>query len=131
RVVIAGAGFLGSEAACSLRTRGVAEVHLVGRSGLPLPGLGTAVGERVAARHRARGVDLHLGTTVDAISGLDRVQQVHLGDGTVLDADVVLCALGAVPNTGWLVATGASFHRGRVLCGPDCHVLGTEGTGPD
>lgn len=131
KVVIAGAGFLGSEAAFSLRTRGVETVHLVGRSALPLPALGTAVGERIAAGHREHGVHLHLGTAVTAISGLDRVQQVHLADGTTLEADVVLVALGAVPNTGWLVASGAMFHRGRVLCGADCRVLGAEGTGPD
>lgn len=127
RVVIAGAGFLGSEAACSLRTRGVREVHLVGRSALPLPALGTAIGERVAARHRAHGVQLHLGTTVDAIAGTDRVHTVLLGDGTRVEADVVLCALGGAPNTGWLVATGLTFHQGRVLCEADCTAVGIDG----
>lgn len=126
RVVIVGGGFLGSEAACALRSRG-AEVDLVDHGSFPLAALGREIGARVAARHEEHGVRLHRRSTVAAIEGGRRVRSVRLGDGTVLAADVVLLALGAVPNTEWLAGSGLTLERGHVLCDASCTAVGTHG----
>ena len=80
---------------------------------LPMPALGDLVGERTAALQRAHGVDLRLGQGITALvgDGAGRVAGVELADGTRLEADVVLVALGAIPNVDWLAASGLAGRR--------------------
>jgi NADPH-dependent 2,4-dienoyl-CoA reductase/sulfur reductase-like enzyme len=77
--------------------------------------LGSELGERCARVHLDHGVDLRCSTGIAAIRGSDRVQAVELTDGSTVDTDVVLVALGALPNTEWLAGSGLSIDPG-VLC---------------
>ncbi|WP_336213693.1 NAD(P)/FAD-dependent oxidoreductase [Nonomuraea sp. LPB2021202275-12-8] len=115
RVVIAGAGFVGSELAATLRTLGL-PVTLVGSGRVPLRRpLGERVGAIVAGLHRAHGVDLRLGRRVRAATGGGRVERVHLDDGTVLPADLLVPALGAEPEVDWLRGSGLRLDGGVVV----------------
>ncbi|MER7004134.1 FAD-dependent oxidoreductase [Dactylosporangium sp. NPDC000555] len=117
RVVIAGAGFLGSEVAATLRTRDL-PVTLVESDHVPLRRpLGERIGTIIADLHRAHGVDLRLGRRVVAVTGTRRVEQVHLDDGTVLPADLLIVALGAEPETDWLRGSGLRLDGGVVVDG--------------
>ncbi|ADD42414.1 NAD(P)/FAD-dependent oxidoreductase [Stackebrandtia nassauensis] len=119
RLVVIGAGFLGAEVAASARTRG-ADVTVV--DPLPVPMLrqfGERIGQRVAQMHRAHGVGLRLNTAVTGLRGDDAVTGVELDDGSVLDADVVLIAVGSTPNTGWLADSGLHVDDG-VVCDSMC-----------
>jgi NADPH-dependent 2,4-dienoyl-CoA reductase/sulfur reductase-like enzyme len=60
-------------------------------------------------------VDLRLGVGVDSIAGDGRVERVHLVDGSVVECDVVLVAIGAVPSTDWLEGSGLTVDNG-VVC---------------
>ncbi|MPY78407.1 MAG: FAD-dependent oxidoreductase [Actinophytocola sp.] len=115
RVVIVGAGFIGSELACSARRMG-AEVTLVEAAPVPFA---AAVGEElaptIAALHTRNGTDLRCDVTVTGIDGDDRVRAVRLGDGSTLSADVVIVGVGAAPATGWLVGSGLKLDDG-VVC---------------
>jgi len=72
RVVVVGAGFIGAEVAASCRQVGV-EVVLVEPLEAPLARiLGAAMGGVIADVHREHGVDLRLGTGVDAVNGEER-----------------------------------------------------------
>lgn len=75
----------------------------------PLP-LGGALGERVgtwlAGLHREHGVDLSLGAALTGVQGDRRVEALVLADGRSLPCEVVLCAVGAAPATGWLGGSG-------------------------
>jgi NADPH-dependent 2,4-dienoyl-CoA reductase/sulfur reductase-like enzyme len=113
RLVIVGAGFIGCEVAASARTLGV-DVTLCDVAPLPMPALGDLVGERTARLQREHGVDLRLGQGITALVGDGRVEAVELADGTRLDADVVLVALGAIPNLEWLDSSGLTLDRGLV-----------------
>jgi NADPH-dependent 2,4-dienoyl-CoA reductase/sulfur reductase-like enzyme len=73
------------------------------------------VGDRCAELHRAHGVDLRLGTAVEGFDGNGHVEAVRLADGTRVEADVVLVALGAIPSTDWLVESGLELQPG-VVC---------------
>lgn len=123
RVVVIGAGFIGSEVAATARGRGLDVTVL---EGLPVPlrrGLGERMGLRMAQVHRDNGVDLRLDVTVQAIEGEDRVQQVRLADGTVIPADVVVVAVGVRPATDWLQDCGLTVDDGvvcdeRLVAGP-------------
>ena len=80
-----------------------------------MPSLGPELGERCARLHRDHGVDLRLGTGVRALRGDARVEALDLSDDTEVAADVVLVALGAIPNTEWLRGSGLRLQPG-VVC---------------
>ncbi|OBB35955.1 FAD/NAD(P)-binding oxidoreductase [Mycobacterium sp. 852002-51961_SCH5331710] len=115
RAVVVGAGFIGCEVAASLRKLGV-EVALVEPQPTPLAAvLGEQIGELVARVHRAEGVDVRCGVGVAEVRGSDRVEKVVLGDGTELDADLVVVGIGSHPATEWLEGSGIKLDNG-VVC---------------
>lgn len=119
RVVVLGAGFIGAEVASTCRQLGLA-VTVVDQLAAPLASrLGAVVGEATVRLMRDHGVDLRSGTTVRELRGGDRVNEVVLGDGTVLAADVVVLAVGVIPATGWLAGSGLDVLDG-VLCDESC-----------
>ena len=114
RLAVVGAGFIGCEVAATARKRGL-DVTLIDVAPQPVPALGEDVGERVAELHRAHGVDLRLASGVDGFEGHGRLEAVRLADGTRVPADVAVIALGAIPNTDWLVESGLELQPG-VVC---------------
>ncbi len=119
RVVVVGAGFIGSEVAATAKARG-AEVTLVEALPQPLARvLGDEMGAVCAALHRDHGVSLRLGAGVEAIEGAGRLERLRLTDGGVLDADVVVIGVGVAPNTGWLEGSGLRLADG-VICDSAC-----------
>ena len=119
RVVVIGAGFIGGEVAATCRGRGL-EVTLVEAMPVPLErALGAAMGEVCARVHVEHGVDVRLGTGVEkletiTVDGIDRVVGVHLTDGTLVEADVVVVGIGVTVNTGWLEGSGLTLDDGIV-----------------
>jgi 3-phenylpropionate/trans-cinnamate dioxygenase ferredoxin reductase component len=126
RVVVVGAGFIGSEVAATCRSR-ACDVTIL--EALPVP-LGRALGDEMGAvmgeLHRDHGVDLRLGTGVAAIEddGAGRVARVRLADGSAVDADLVVVGIGVSPNTGWLEGSGLALDDG-VVC--DATTLAASG----
>ncbi len=115
RAVVVGAGFIGCEVAASLRALGV-DVVLVEPQSAPLASvLGEQIGELVARLHRAEGVDVRCTVDVARVGGDDRVQSVTLGDGTELEADLVVVGIGSHPATDWLEGSGIEVDNG-VVC---------------
>ncbi len=112
RVVVVGAGFIGSEVASTCTGLGCA-VTVIEALATPLaPALGERIGAACGALHGRHGVDLRTGTGVVAI-GPDRT--VELTDGTSLPADVVVVGIGVVPNVEWLDGSGLTIDNG-VVC---------------
>ena len=64
----------------------------------------------------AHGVDVRLGCGIAGFAGGERLEAVELDDGTRLEADAAVVALGAVPNTAWLEGSGLTLERGGVVC---------------
>ncbi|WP_329144521.1 FAD-dependent oxidoreductase [Streptomyces sp. NBC_01456] len=122
RVVVIGAGFLGTEIAATTRSLGL-DVTLVGIEPTPLAGqLGTQVGGLVADMHQENGVRLCMGRSVtDLLGAGGRVSAVVLDDDTLLPADVVVVAIGSVPAVDWLADSGLPLGDG-VLCDSTCQV---------
>jgi len=115
RAVVIGAGFIGCEAAASLRKLGV-DVVLVEPQPAPLAAvLGEQIGELVARLHRANGVDVRSGVGVAEVRGDGRVETVVLADGAELPADLVVLGVGSRPATEWLGGCGIDVDNG-VLC---------------
>ncbi|WP_182379322.1 FAD-dependent oxidoreductase [Nocardioides sp. WS12] len=126
KVVIVGAGFIGCEVAATLRKEGVS-VTVVDVAAYPMPVMGSEVGARAAAIHEAQGVRFRLGRGVAGFEGEERVTGVRLEDGELLEATVVLVAVGSVPNSEWFEDAGLSMDRSVVVCDATCTVIDASG----
>src|SRR5215213_8924371 len=107
-VAVIGAGLIGCEVAASATALG-AEVHLID----VLPGpmtrvVGPAVAPMIGDIHRQRGVHLHTSTNVAAAEE----DSLSLSDGSLLRPDLVLHAIGVVPDTDWLISSGLVLSDG-------------------
>ena len=115
RLLLIGAGFIGAEVGASARQLGK-EVLMIEASPVPLSrALGREVGEIYATIHRAKGVDVRTGTTVQKWhSDGARVVGVTLSDGRREEADLVLEAVGIEPNLDLPAALGLPIEGGGV-----------------
>ncbi|NQZ98500.1 MAG: FAD-dependent oxidoreductase, partial [Myxococcales bacterium] len=119
RVAVVGAGFIGAEVAASCRERGL-DVTMIETFETPLANtLNPQIGDLVADVHRDHGVDLRCGVCVESFEGESRVERVKLGDGGVVDADVVIVGIGVFPETRWLEGSGLELDNG-VVCDETC-----------
>jgi NADPH-dependent 2,4-dienoyl-CoA reductase/sulfur reductase-like enzyme len=118
RVVVIGAGFIGSEVAATCHGHG-ARVTVV--EALPTPVaqvLGDQMGDACAQLHRDQGVNVLTGALVDSVSTHPRSADpiiVHLIDGTDLAADLVVVGIGVAPAVDWLEGSGLTLDNG-VVC---------------
>ncbi|KJK56651.1 NAD(P)/FAD-dependent oxidoreductase [Saccharothrix sp. ST-888] len=128
RVLVIGAGFTGSEIASACRERGL-EVTVAERGPAPLVGaLGGALGALAARLQLAHGVDLRCGVTVTALNGRNgRLTGAELSDGSRIEADVAVVALGAMRNTEWLAASGLAAGPRGLACDAGCRAFDMYG----
>jgi 3-phenylpropionate/trans-cinnamate dioxygenase ferredoxin reductase component len=125
-IVVVGTGWIGSEAAASLRQLG-RQVTLVGPDTAPLARvLGPEVAGVYRDLHADHGVQLVLGTRVAGFRGHRRVEAVITSDGRVIPCDLVLVGAGAIPRTGLAEAAGLPIRNG-VLVDERLQVLGVAG----
>ena len=120
RVVVVGGGYIGLEAAAVLTKLGkhVTVIEALDRV------LARVAGEPLSrffeAEHRAHGVDLRTGVTVECIEEKDGAATgVRLADGTVLPCEMVIVGIGIVPAVAPLLAAGAEGGNG-VLVDAQC-----------
>jgi 3-phenylpropionate/trans-cinnamate dioxygenase ferredoxin reductase component len=113
RVAVIGAGWIGLETAAAAREAG-AEVTVLEMAELPLLRvLGPEVAQVFADLHIDHGVDVRGGIQVAEITGRDgRATGVRLGDGAVVEADVVIVGVGIAPNTQLAEAAGLDVNNG-------------------
>ncbi|MEV5956084.1 FAD-dependent oxidoreductase [Streptomyces sp. NPDC051987] len=118
RVLVIGAGFIGSEVASVCRELDI-PVTVVERGAAPLVGaLGGVIGEIAAQMQRDHGVDLRCGLGVSALEGdsAGHVRSARLSDGATVDADVVVASLGSIRNVEWLEGSGLAAGVWGVGC---------------
>lgn len=111
QVAIVGAGFIGCEVAATARGHGL-QVTMIDVAAHPLLPVGPELGERCAQLHRDHGVDVRLGVGVEGLLGEEHVTGVRLADGSQVAAELVVVALGAVPNVAWLGSSGLELDQG-------------------
>ena len=125
-VVVVGTGWIGSEAAASLRQLG-REVTLLGPDTGPLARvLGPEVGRVYRDLHADHGVRLALGTRVAGFGGHGRVEAVITSDGRTIEGDLVLVGAGAVARTELAEAAGLPVANG-VLVDERLEAVGAAG----
>ncbi len=115
RVVVIGAGWIGSEVAASARQLG-AEVAIVAPGAVPLERvLGPEVGGVYRDLHREHGVELHLATRIEAILGSGGAQGVRTSEGSVVQGDLIVVGVGATPRDELARASGLTVQNGIVV----------------
>ncbi|RJQ83507.1 NAD(P)/FAD-dependent oxidoreductase [Amycolatopsis panacis] len=111
-VVVIGGGFIGLEfAAHAGRPVTVVEAQdrLLARVASP------EISEFFAEHHRAAGHTVLLGTGVSALHGAECVESVELSDGRRLPADLVVVAVGVLPETALAEQSGLDVANGVVV----------------
>ncbi|MDD9728584.1 nitrite reductase large subunit NirB [Mameliella sp. AT18] len=130
KAVVIGGGLLGLEAAAGLALRGmeVTVLHLMGH--LMERQLDEAAGYLLKKDLEDRGITVMTKAATKAILGEDRVEAVLLEDGTVLDADLVVMAVGIRPETRLAndahleVARGIEVNAQMMTSDPDVLAVG-------
>lgn len=115
-VAVIGGGYIGLEAAAVLSKFGK---HVTVLEALD------RVLSRVAAEplsrfyeteHRAHGIDVRLGVTVEALEGQNgKVNGVRLQGGGIVPADMVIVGVGIIPAVAPLLAAGAEGGNGIAI----------------
>jgi len=114
RVVVVGAGWIGSEFAASARQRGL-QVTVIDPQALP--------GERIFGReiatfyrdvHRQHGIELLLSEGVAAFEGNGTVTRVRTAAGRRIECDFAVVGIGVVPRTGLASDAGLEVSNGIV-----------------
>jgi len=114
RVLIMGAGLVGTEFANDLVTNGYKPV-VVDMLDEPLAQIvPPTVGAKVRTKLQDSGVEWHLGRKVDAIDyrHSERGYVATLDNGTQIEADIVLSAVGLRPNVELAREAGLEIGRG-------------------
>jgi nitrite reductase (NADH) large subunit len=115
RAVVIGGGLLGLEAAYGLAKAGVqvSVVHLMDR--LMERQLDMRAPAMLKQAVEAKGITVHLGAETARVAGTQRAEGIVLQDGRMLAADLVVVAVGIVPNADLAIGAGIAVNRGIVV----------------
>jgi NAD(P)H-nitrite reductase len=118
RAVLIGGGYVGLEIAASASMLG-AEVIVIEREKRVLARVACpALSSFFSRVHGEHGVTIHVEATVTGFIGVDgHVSGVQLVDGTVIDCDVVVVGIGALPNDDIARACGLPCDDGIMVDG--------------
>ncbi|AUX87436.1 nitrite reductase (NAD(P)H) small subunit [Acinetobacter sp. ACNIH2] len=114
--VVIGGGLLGLEAAYGLKRRGmnVTVLHLMNR--IMERQLDDRASQMLRHSIEQKGIRIITEANTEELVGTDgQVRQVRLKDGSVLDADLVVFAVGIRPNIGLAQSAGLRTNRGVMV----------------
>ncbi|RJG18910.1 NAD(P)/FAD-dependent oxidoreductase [Massilia cavernae] len=115
RAVIIGGGYIGLEAAASLRQTGMQVTVLEAMPRLLQRVTAPEVSAFYARVHGEEGVNIVTDASVLAIEGKERVEAVVTGDGRRLGADVVIIGVGVLPASELAQQAGLTVDNGIVV----------------
>lgn len=115
KILVIGGGLLGLEAAYGLARRGarVTLVHIMDR--LMERQLDSAGAEILRRLVEAKGVRVMLNASTARIKGRDSVRGVEFSEGSYVETDAVVFAVGVRPNVDLAREAGLSVDRGVIV----------------
>ena len=115
KAVIIGAGLIGLKAAEALRKLSV-EVAVVELSNRVLSAILDQTAAGIIQEHlESHQIKFILDNSVRSLNGEWKVSSVTLNDGTTIECDFVIVAIGVIPNTDMLKDTPLHVNRGIVV----------------
>jgi 3-phenylpropionate/trans-cinnamate dioxygenase ferredoxin reductase component len=115
RVVVVGAGWIGSEFAASARQRGL-DVTVLDPQPLPNERIfGREIGEFYRDVHAQHGIDLLLGEGIDSFEGNGAVARAWTTGGRKIECDFAVVGVGVVPRAGLAAEAGLKVDNGIVV----------------
>ena len=112
KAVVIGGGLLGLEAAYKISEMGIKVSLVEGMARLLPKQLDEEGSEVFKSKVESLGISVYCGKTVTAFEGNNGfVEQVHMADGTILEADVVIVTVGVAPNTALCQNSGINMER--------------------
>ena len=115
RILLLGAGLIGCEFANDLSLGGY-QVELVAPCEQVMPGLlHPAAAAAVQAGLEGLGARFHLGPVLASLNHKGDALEAHLSDGTLIECDLVLSAVGLRPRIELAAAAGLAVNRGVVV----------------
>jgi 3-phenylpropionate/trans-cinnamate dioxygenase ferredoxin reductase subunit len=112
RVVIVGGGFIGLELAATARKSGAEAVVVEAQPRILMRGVPAGIAAVIHAAHEANGAEIVCNAGIAAIHDDGRKVHLTLTDGRVIDADLVVIGIGAVPLTRLAEAAGLGIENG-------------------
>lgn len=112
RLAVIGGGFIGLEVAASARKLGADVVLIEGLERVLKRGVPEDIARLVAERHRAEGVDLRCGASIEALSEQEGKAVIRLSPDETIEADLALVGIGARPNVELAEAAGLVIDNG-------------------
>lgn len=97
-ILIIGGGVIGLEFACAYAAFG-SKVRVVELMEQVLPGNDKRVVKLAQSKLEAMGIEFHLGDAVETVERVDGRMRSTLRSGAVLESDIVMSAVGRVPNS--------------------------------
>ncbi|MDB5838556.1 MAG: Ferredoxin reductase [Herminiimonas sp.] len=116
RVVIIGGGFIGLEVAASLRAVNKRVTVIESQPRLLARAFPEMLSRFIHSVHASNGIEFVFGGRIGRLNGRNgKVESVELADSQVIPCDLVLVAIGVIPNTGLAEACGLTVSDGIVV----------------
>ncbi|PKO91586.1 MAG: CoA-disulfide reductase [Betaproteobacteria bacterium HGW-Betaproteobacteria-1] len=109
RVVVIGGGYIGIEMAENLRHRNVEVILVELAEQILSASLDPEMARDMQYHLQYHGVQLKLGTAASSFEDKDGKVLVHLNDGSSVESDLVMLAVGVRPDVGLLKDTGIAL----------------------
>lgn len=123
---IIGGGFIGLETAASARQLDCKVALIEAQPRILMRGVPEDIARVVHARHESEGVDMHVGTALEAVE----TDGVLMADGRKIKADIVIAGIGAAPEitlaqqSGLDIDNGIACDVGMRTSDPDIYAAG-------
>jgi 3-phenylpropionate/trans-cinnamate dioxygenase ferredoxin reductase subunit len=113
--VIIGGGYIGLEAGAVLRQTGMTVTVLEALPRVLQRVTAPVVSTFYQRLHDEEGLWVVTSALVTSIEGEDQVERVHCADGSQIDADLVIIAVGVLPNTELAARAGLDVEDGILV----------------
>lgn len=115
-IAIVGGGYIGLEVAASAIALGASATVIEREERLLARSASSLLAAFFADFQRSHGIEVRLGTSVTEFIGQDgKITSVRLADGTILDCDVALLGVGALPNMELAQDAALACDRGILV----------------
>ncbi len=115
KAVVIGGGLLGLEAAAGLHAQGMTVTVLHLADTLMEKQLDSAAGYLLQEAMQQKGITIMTGANTQSIEGDDRVAAVLLQDGTRIECELVVMAVGIKPSVALAASSGLAVNRGVLV----------------